>query len=67
MSNKRIKELKNLTKNELVVKIRDSETELFKLRMQKATGQLGDTGSLWKLRKDFARMKTLLSQKSKQA
>lgn len=67
MSNKRIKEIKNFTKDELVSKLRDAEAELFKLRMQKATGQLGDTATLWRHRKDFARMKMLLTQKSKQA
>lgn len=62
MATKRIKELKNLSKAELVTKIREHEGQLFETRMKKATGQLEDTAKLWRLRKDMARMKMLLSQ-----
>lgn len=64
MATKRLKELKNLSKNELVTKVRESEAQLFEIRMKKVTGQLEDTSSIWRLRKDIARMKTLQSQQS---
>ncbi len=35
----------------------------FGLRMQHATGQLGKTSELKKVRRDIARVKTILSQK----
>ncbi len=38
--------------------------EQFKLRMQAATGQLGQTHLLAKTRKDIARIKTVLRQKA---
>lgn len=38
--------------------------EQFKLRMQAATGQLGQTHLLAKTRKDIARVKTALRQKA---
>jgi large subunit ribosomal protein L29 len=59
VSNKRIKELKNLSQTELVAKVREVEAELFQVKMKKMTGQLSDSASLWRLRKDVARMKTL--------
>lgn len=62
MSNKKIKEFKNLTKDELVVKVREVQASLFEARMKQKTGQLEDINTLWKLRKDVARMKTLLTQ-----
>ncbi|MBI2712176.1 MAG: 50S ribosomal protein L29 [Bdellovibrio sp.] len=62
MATKRIRELRNLSKAELTTKIRESEDQLFQTRMKKVTGQLEDTAALWRLRKDLARMKMLVSQ-----
>ena len=66
MSNKRIKELKNLTKDEMVQKIREVEKGLFEDRMKKSTGQLADVAKLWRSRKDLARLKTLQVQSQAQ-
>ena len=65
MSNKKIKELKNLSKAELLVKSREAEKNLFDARMKKKTGQLEDVNTLWRIRKDIARIKTLLTQQAK--
>ena len=59
MATKRFKELKNLSKDELVTKIRETEAQLFEVRMKKATRQLTDTAMLWRMRKDLARLKML--------
>jgi large subunit ribosomal protein L29 len=59
VSSKRFKELKNLSKDELSAKVRETEAELFQVRMKKMTGQLADSAQLWRLRKDVARLKTL--------
>ena len=67
MATKRFKELKNLTPAELVVKVRETEGELFQVRMRKVTGQLKDTAQIWRLRKDLARMKMLQAYKSAEA
>ncbi len=65
MSTKRFKELKNLSKDELAAKIRETEAELFQVKMKKMTGQLADSAQGWRLRKEVARMKTLqTAQKS---
>lgn len=62
MSNKAMKELKNLSKNELEIKIREAEAKLFDLRMQMVTGQLQNPSQRWFVRKSVARMKTLLGK-----
>ncbi len=64
MSTKQFKELKSLTKEELGSKLKENERELFDVRMKKATGQLTDTASIWRLRKSLARVKMLLGQSS---
>lgn len=62
MANKKIKEFRNMTKDELVSKLRTIETDFFKGKMQLSTGQLANPASLWGMRKDVARVKTLLTQ-----
>jgi len=62
VSNKQFKEVQQLSKDELVVKVRETEALLFRAKMQKATGQLKDTGSVWVARKMLARVKTRLTQ-----
>jgi large subunit ribosomal protein L29 len=59
VSSKRFKELKNLTSVEIGVKVRETEALFFQTKMKQATGQLSDTASLWRMRKDIARLKTL--------
>lgn len=62
VSTKRFTELKNLSKDELTTKIRETEAALFENKMKRVTGQLADAATLWKLRKDLARMKMLAGQ-----
>ncbi len=64
MSTKHFKELKSLTKDELVMKLKETERQLFDVRMKKATGQLTDTASIWRLRKSLARMKMIQGEGS---
>lgn len=64
MAIKAFKELKNLSKDELAGKQREIEEGLFQARMKRATGQLQDTASIWRSRKNLARVKTLLSAKA---
>ena len=40
--------------------------QLFRLRLQKATGQLEDVMKIRKVRRDLARVKTILTQKEKE-
>jgi large subunit ribosomal protein L29 len=47
---------------ELVNKVGDLEQEIFHARVQKETGQLDQPGKVRELRKDLARVKTVLRQ-----
>jgi len=63
VSTKRAKEFKNLTKEELMNRVRDTEANLFKARMQNKIGQLENTASINRYRKDMAVLKTVLTQR----
>ncbi|MCK4788151.1 MAG: 50S ribosomal protein L29 [Desulfobacteraceae bacterium] len=56
------KELRELTKEELKEKERESSQELFNLRFQKATGQLGNTAVIPKTKRELARIKTVIRE-----
>jgi large subunit ribosomal protein L29 len=57
-------ELKEMSEAELRQKEKDLTAELFNLRFQHATGQLENTQRLPQVRKDLARVKTVLRQKT---
>ncbi len=67
MATKRFKELKNLSADEIKTRLRESEASMFDLKMKKTTGQLSNTASLWRTRKDIARLKTLQTTGSQKA
>jgi large subunit ribosomal protein L29 len=56
------KELRDLSLEELKTKDRELSRELFNLRLQKATGQLGNTAVVGKTKKDLARVKTIIRE-----
>jgi len=56
------KELRELSGEELQDKEKGLSRELFNLRFQKATGQLGNTSMITKTKKDLARVKTVLRE-----
>lgn len=56
------KELKSLTSEELMNKLNDFKSELFSLRFQLATGQLENTARIKFVKKDIARVKTVLAE-----
>jgi large subunit ribosomal protein L29 len=57
-------ELRELGSDELDGKARELSEELFNLRFQKATGQLGNTAMIVKAKRDLARVKTVLREKA---
>jgi large subunit ribosomal protein L29 len=59
----KINDLREFSVNELQKKIRDTREELLDSRLKKKTGQLEKSHLLKELRRDVARMKTLLGQK----
>lgn len=54
----------SLSSEELKTRGAELEAQLFKLRMQKATGQLANTALVRLARKDLARVKTFQTQKA---
>jgi len=58
------KELSSLSIDELKKKVKDISEELFKLKLQHATGQLANTSAIKNARKNLARIKTFLTQKT---
>jgi len=59
----KIKELRNLTDNDLQKKISESKKELFDLRLKQSNGSLEKPSKMHELRKDVARMKTILRER----
>ena len=57
------KELRDLTGEELMNKLNDFKSELFSLRFQLATGQLENTARIKFVKKDIARVKTIIREK----
>ncbi|MCK5891335.1 MAG: 50S ribosomal protein L29 [Aeromicrobium sp.] len=56
-------ELRLLDADGLAEKLRDAKEELFNLRFQNATGQLDNTARLRTVRKDIARIYTVLRER----
>jgi len=58
-----VKEIREKSNTELLQEIETLKDELFNLRFQQATGQLSDTARLKTVKKDIARMKTVLTER----
>ncbi len=56
-------ELRELSDEILVEKLREAKAELFNLRVQSATGQLDNHGRLQVIRKDIARIYTIMRER----
>jgi large subunit ribosomal protein L29 len=56
----KIRELKN---EELETRVEELEEEIFRARIQKETGQLDQMGKVRNLRRDLARVKTVLRER----
>jgi len=56
-------ELRELTDEELVLRVREAKEELFNLRFQMATGQLDNNQRLRTVRHDIARVYTVMRER----
>ena len=56
-------ELRDLTADDLSAKLAEAKEELFNLRFQNATGQLDNTARLRVVRKDIARIYTVIRER----
>jgi large subunit ribosomal protein L29 len=59
----KIVDIRNLTDSELVAKKKEARQETFNLRLQQQTGALEKSSRLHELRKDVAKLETVLSER----
>ena len=67
MAKKKLEAMKNLSEKELKQKALEAQKTLFESKIKLSTGQLENTAMIWKARKEIARVKTFLTQKSAQS
>ena len=63
-TNKFVEELKNKSANELNEGLVAAKKELFNLRFQNATNQLDNTSRIKEVRKNIARIQTVITEKA---
>jgi len=63
----KVEEIREMQPEQIRTKLSDAHEELMKLRFQQVTGQLTDTSRLRSLRRDIARMETILNQAQRAA
>ncbi len=59
------KDLRAMTIDELEAKLTENKKEQFNLRIQQSTGQLTNTAQIRKVRREIARINTLLDERKK--
>ena len=59
----KVNEIRELTTEQIEAKITETKDEIFNLRMKQATGNLEKPSRIKELRKDVARMKTILVER----
>jgi len=60
-------EVRELTVDDLRARVKDLEDQTFRLRIQKSMGQLEAPARVREIRRDLARIKTILREKERQA
>ncbi|MDA8105260.1 MAG: 50S ribosomal protein L29 [Nitrospiraceae bacterium] len=63
----KVSELRESTIDELSLKEQDMRKELFNLRFQQATGEIENPMRIRSIRKDIARVLTVITEKKKQS
>ena len=66
-TNQYVEDLKKKSDAELAQALVDAKKELFNLRFQNATNQLDNTARIKDVRRNIARIQTVITQKSKAA
>ena len=59
------KDLRAMTIDELEAKLLENKKEQFNLRIQQSTGQLSNTAVIRKVRREIAKINTLLTERKK--
>ncbi len=61
----KINDLRSMTTDELEAKLLETKKEQFNLRIQQSTGQLQNTANVRKVRREIAKINTLLTERKK--
>jgi len=61
----KVAEIRELTVDDLSARVKDLDDQLFRLRIQKSMGQLEAPAKVRDVRRDLARIKTILREKQK--
>ena len=61
----KIKDLRAMTIDELEAKLLENKKEQFNLRIQQSTGQLSNTAVIRKVRREIAKINTLIAERKK--
>jgi len=67
MKTNELTELMTKSTDELDTEMKNKKTELFNLRFQLATGQLQNTSAIQRVKRDIARVKTIIRQRELKA
>ena len=67
MAKLKVAEIKELSREEIESRLDETKEELFNLRFQNATGQLDNYKRIKELRRDVARIKTVLREQEMKA
>ena len=59
------KDLRAMTIDELEAKLLENKKEQFNLRIQQSTGQLSNTAVIRKVRREIAKINTLIAERTK--
>ena len=59
----KVSELRDLRDDELEIKLEQTQKQLFAMRSQSMTEKIADTCAISNLRRDIARMKTIIREK----
>ena len=59
------KDLRAMTVDELEAKLLEAKKEQFNLRIQQSTGQLSNTAVIRKVRREIAKINTLIAERKK--
>lgn len=65
MVKSKTKDLRSMSLDELDAKLLEDKKEQFNLRIQQSTGQLQNTAQLAKVRKEIAKINTLITERKK--
>jgi large subunit ribosomal protein L29 len=63
----KVMEIREMTADDIRARVKELDDQLFRLRLQKSMGQLEAPAKVRDVRKDLARMKTILREKEQTA